>query len=92
MRGRRDVLGLAVATALLALGGAAAAQQRGGQLTVLDDKRFRQALLYAIDRESVPVAWMLEIRTPTIFNRKFRNVIPTALGVNDSFDAVHLAR
>lgn len=42
--------------------------------------------------EDVPVAWLLEIRTPTIFNRRVQDLISTALGVNDSFDSAHLTR
>jgi peptide/nickel transport system substrate-binding protein len=42
--------------------------------------------------DDVPVAWMLEIRTPTIYNRKFTDIIATALGVNDSFDQARLAK
>jgi peptide/nickel transport system substrate-binding protein len=42
--------------------------------------------------EDVPVAWLLEIKTPTLYNKKFRDVITTALGVNDNFDSVALAR
>ena len=42
--------------------------------------------------EDVPVAWMLEIRTPTIYNKKFTDIIATALGVNDSFDQARLAK
>jgi peptide/nickel transport system substrate-binding protein len=42
--------------------------------------------------DEVPVAWMLEIRTPTLYNKKFTDVIATALGVNDSFDQARLAK
>jgi peptide/nickel transport system substrate-binding protein len=42
--------------------------------------------------EDMPVIWLMEIKTPTIYNKKFRDVITTALGVNDSFDTVRLAR
>jgi len=42
--------------------------------------------------DDVPVAWMLEIRTPTLYNKKFADIIATALGVNDSFDQARLAK
>ncbi len=41
--------------------------------------------------EDVAVGWMHELEFPTFFNKKFRGVVTTALGVNESFDEVHLA-
>ncbi len=35
--------------------------------------------------EDVPVAWMLELQFPTITNCKIKNLITTAIGVNDGF-------
>ncbi|MBM3573921.1 MAG: ABC transporter substrate-binding protein, partial [Alphaproteobacteria bacterium] len=44
-----------------------------------------------ITSQEVAVGWMHEIEFPTFFNKKFKNVVITALGVNESFDAVYLA-
>jgi peptide/nickel transport system substrate-binding protein len=33
----------------------------------------------------VPVAWMLELQFPTITRCKIKNLITTAIGVNDGF-------
>jgi ABC-type transport system substrate-binding protein len=60
---------------------------------VNDDER--QKLYSEVQKilvEDVPVAWMLEIKTPTIYNKKFTDVIATALGVNDSFESARLAK
>jgi peptide/nickel transport system substrate-binding protein len=35
--------------------------------------------------EDVPVAWMLELQFPTITRCKVKNLITTAIGVNDGF-------
>jgi peptide/nickel transport system substrate-binding protein len=59
------------------------------------DEGERQKLYSEVQKilvEDVPVAWMLEIKTPTIYNKKFTDVIATALGVNDSFESVRLAK
>ncbi|MBL8698037.1 MAG: ABC transporter substrate-binding protein [Alphaproteobacteria bacterium] len=59
------------------------------------DDAARRALYREVQRvlaDDVPVAWMIEIKTPTITNRKFRDVVTTALGVNDSFESARLAR
>jgi peptide/nickel transport system substrate-binding protein len=41
--------------------------------------------------QDVAVGWMHELEFPTFYNKKFRNVVTTALGVNESFDEVYLA-
>jgi peptide/nickel transport system substrate-binding protein len=33
----------------------------------------------------VPVAWLLEIEFPTMYDKSFENLITTAIGVNDTF-------
>jgi peptide/nickel transport system substrate-binding protein len=50
-----------------------------------DERRALYAQVQAILTDEVPVGWLLEIRTPTLFNKRFKNVITTGLGVNDSF-------
>lgn len=42
--------------------------------------------------DDVPVAWLLQVRFPTVLNKKFANVVTTAIGVNESFDAVYLRK
>ncbi|MBM3522876.1 MAG: ABC transporter substrate-binding protein [Alphaproteobacteria bacterium] len=66
-----------------------------GQAAQAVDDGARRALYGEVQRllaDDVPVAWMIEIKTPTLTNRKFRDIITTALGVNDSFESVRLAR
>ncbi|MCW5729671.1 MAG: ABC transporter substrate-binding protein [Alphaproteobacteria bacterium] len=55
----------------------------------------RQAMYTEVQKilaEDMPVVWLLEVKTPTLYNNRFKNIITTALGVNDSFESVHLAR
>lgn len=40
----------------------------------------------------VPVAWLLQVRFPTVINKRFEGVVTSAIGVNESFDEVHLAQ
>ena len=42
--------------------------------------------------EDVPLGWLIEIKFPTIYNKRVRNLITTAIGVNESFDSVYLAK
>jgi peptide/nickel transport system substrate-binding protein len=58
-----------------------------------DDKR---AELYAkvqkILVEDVPVLWLLEMKFPTFTNKRVHGVVSSAIGVNDSFEAVYLSK
>ncbi len=38
--------------------------------------------------EDVPVGWILEIEFPTLHSKAFEGIVTTAIGVNESFDAV----
>jgi peptide/nickel transport system substrate-binding protein len=38
--------------------------------------------------DEVPVAWLLELEFPTIYNKKFKNLITTGIGANESYDGV----
>lgn len=38
--------------------------------------------------DEVPVAWLLELEFPTIYNKKFKNAITTGIGANESYDGV----
>ena len=42
--------------------------------------------------EDVPVVWLLEMEFPTFVNKKFKNVVTTGIGVNESFDAVYMVK
>ncbi|GGE21239.1 ABC transporter substrate-binding protein [Aureimonas endophytica] len=47
----------------------------------------RQALydqVQAVVQEDVPVAWLLDLEWPTIYNCKFQDLVTTANGLNDS--------
>ena len=49
------------------------------------------SVMQKITTDEVAVGWMLEMEFPTFTNKKFKNVVTTALGVNESFDEVYLA-
>jgi len=40
--------------------------------------------------DEVPVAWLLQVRFPTVYNKKFANVVTSAIGVVDNFDSVYI--
>ena len=42
--------------------------------------------------EDVPLGWLIEINFPTIYNKRVRNLVTTAIGVNESLDTVYLAK
>jgi peptide/nickel transport system substrate-binding protein len=42
--------------------------------------------------QDVPVAWLIEIQPPTVINSKFKDVITTAIGVNESFARAYVAQ
>ena len=42
--------------------------------------------------EDAPLAWLVELNFPTIYNKKFRNIVTTAIGVNESFDSVYILK
>jgi peptide/nickel transport system substrate-binding protein len=42
--------------------------------------------------DDVPLGWLIEIKFPTIYNKRVRNLVTTAIGVNESFDSVYLAK
>lgn len=41
--------------------------------------------------DEVPMAWLVEVDFPTIYNTRFENVVTTAVGVNDTFRNTRLA-
>lgn len=42
--------------------------------------------------EDVPLAWLVEINFPTIYSKKLRNVVTSAIGVNETFESVYIAK
>lgn len=42
--------------------------------------------------EDVPLGWLIEIKFPTIYNKRVHNLVTTAIGVNESFDSVYLTK
>jgi peptide/nickel transport system substrate-binding protein len=42
--------------------------------------------------EDVPVAWLLELDFPTFIDKRFRNVVTSAIGVRDGFADVYMQR
>jgi peptide/nickel transport system substrate-binding protein len=53
----------------------------------VDDGR-RQEMYSEIQRilvGDVPVAWLIELEFPTFINRRFRNIVTSAIGVRDNF-------
>ena len=42
--------------------------------------------------EDVPHAWLIEIKFPTIYNKRVRNLVTTAIGVNETFESVYIAK
>ncbi len=55
----------------------------------------RQALYSQVQKilvDDAPVTWLLEIEFPTFLDKRVRNAITTAIGANESYDAVWLAK
>ena len=38
--------------------------------------------------DEVPMAWLVEVDFPTIYNPKFKDITSTAIGVNETFRSV----
>lgn len=55
------------------------------------DKDVRQAAYSKVQQillEEVPMAWLVEVDFPTIYNPKFENIVSSAIGVYESFRKV----
>jgi peptide/nickel transport system substrate-binding protein len=39
--------------------------------------------------EDVPIAWLVELEFPTVYDRRLQNLVTTAIGVHESFDNVY---
>ena len=60
----------------------------------VDDAK-RQALYTEIQKilvSDVPVAWLIELDFPTFINKKFKNVVTSAIGVRDTFADVYMVQ
>jgi peptide/nickel transport system substrate-binding protein len=60
---------------------------------VKDDER--QKLYSEVQKilvEDVPIGWLVEIQFPTVLNKKLKNVVTTAIGVNETFDEVYMVK
>ena len=55
------------------------------------DTAKRQALYSQMQKlivEDVPIAWLVEMEFPTIYDKRIQNLVTTAIGVHESFDTV----
>ncbi|MEO7057639.1 MAG: ABC transporter substrate-binding protein [Caldimonas sp.] len=57
-----------------------------------DDRRRFYSEVQKILVEDVPLAWLIEIKFPTIYNKRVHNLVTTGIGVNESFDIVYLTK
>lgn len=57
-----------------------------------DDRKRYYAEVQKLLVEDVPHAWLIEIKFPTIYNKRVHNLVTTAIGVNESFDSVYLTK
>jgi len=39
--------------------------------------------------EDVPIAWLVEMEFPTIYDKRIQNLVTTAIGIHESFDTVY---
>jgi peptide/nickel transport system substrate-binding protein len=52
----------------------------------------RQALYSQMQKilvEDVPIAWLVELEFPTVYDKRLQNLVTTAIGVHESFDNVY---
>jgi peptide/nickel transport system substrate-binding protein len=66
--------------------------QLAEQAASTTDDAKRQALYSQMQKilvEDVPIAWLVELEFPTIFDKRLQNVVTTAIGVHESFDKVY---
>lgn len=62
--------------------------------TVETDPRKRAGYYQELQKilvEAVPAVWVHELQFPTVYNKKFRDLIVSPLGIFSSFDRAHLA-
>ena len=39
--------------------------------------------------EDVPIAWLVEMEFPTIYDKRLQNLVTSAIGIHESFDTVY---
>ncbi|MFT4266576.1 MAG: ABC transporter substrate-binding protein, partial [Xenophilus sp.] len=57
----------------------------------VDDAK-RQALYSQMQKiivDEVPIAWLVEMEFPTIYDKRLQNLVTTAIGIHESFDSVY---
>lgn len=42
--------------------------------------------------EDVPIAWLVEMEFPTIYDKRVQNLVTTAIGIHESFDSVYFTK
>ena len=57
-----------------------------------DDRKAYYAEVQKMLVDDVPHAWLIEIKFPTIYNKRVRNLVTTAIGVNETFESVYIAK
>lgn len=58
----------------------------------VDDRKRYYSEVQKLIVDDVPLGWLIEINFPTISNKRVRNLVTSAIGVNESFDTVYLAK
>ncbi|VTU37526.1 Oligopeptide-binding protein AppA precursor [Variovorax sp. PBS-H4] len=56
------------------------------------DEKKRQALYSQMQKtivEDAPIAWLVEMEFPTLYDKRLQNLVTTANGVHESFDSVY---
>ena len=52
----------------------------------------RQALYSEMQKiivDEVPIAWLVEMEFPTIYDKRLQNLVTSAIGIHESFDTVY---
>lgn len=65
---------------------------KGASAVKVEDRQRAYSEVQSLLVEDAPLAWLVEIKFPTIYNKRVRNLVTTAIGVNESFDAVYIAK
>lgn len=62
--------------------------EEGVKETADEKRRAIYSQMQKIIVEDVPIAWLVEMESPTLYDKRLQNVVTTAIGVHESFDAV----
>ncbi len=66
--------------------------QKGAVAVSDSDRKAYYSEVQKILVEDAPLAWLIELKFPTIYNKKLHNVVTSAIGVNESFDSVYIVK